>query len=518
MKKIVTPFKVGLLVLAAGVAFILFVTFVKKSRLNANETLTVFALFRDASGLGAKSRVQTAGIPIGEIADIRLQGTRARVTLRVRKDLPLHTDATIAKRSESMLGDYMLDLTPGTESAPLMPEGGQIRTVYDKTGMDQTLDRMNTIAADIQEVTSSLRQVLGGERGAGNLQSIMENLVQLSTAMDKTIMESSTKLNQVLGNLEGASAAVRDITTSQEQDYRQIIANVRGATQDVRDVLATVKQVLGSGEGDIRESVAGLKQTLNHLDDSLKHIQSVTGKIDQGEGAIGALVSDKQMGEDLSRTVSDASDFVNRIVGLLTEVTLRSEYLFNQGGAKNYIQLKLIPKPDKYYFFEIVDDPRGVTTQESVLRLPPDALQRELQTTFTTKEQLKYSAEFAKRYYFATFRFGIIESTGGVGASFNFLNDSLILTVDLFEFGTLYKTYPRLRAFANYSFLGHLFITGGVDDVLNRTLYDTDLVSPAARDVTSRRIISGRDFFVGGGVVFTDDDVKSILGGVPMPK
>jgi phospholipid/cholesterol/gamma-HCH transport system substrate-binding protein len=115
LKKIVTPFKVGLLVLVAGVAFIAFFTFTKKSNLNDKDSLTVTALFRDASGLGAKSRVQTAGISIGEVADIHLEGVKAKVTLRLRKDLALHTDATISKRSESMLGDYMLDLTLGTE-------------------------------------------------------------------------------------------------------------------------------------------------------------------------------------------------------------------------------------------------------------------------------------------------------------------------------------------------------------------------------------------------------------------
>ncbi|MBI5546351.1 MAG: MCE family protein, partial [Deltaproteobacteria bacterium] len=446
-----------------------------------------------------------------------LQGTLARVTLRIRRDLGLRTDATLSKRSESMLGDYLLDLTLGTEQAPLMPDGGQIKVVYDKTGLDQTFDKLNTIAVDIQAVTTSLRQVLGGEAGAGNLQSIMENMVKLSTSMDQTIRGSGEKLNEVLANLEGASGAVRDITFSEGENYRQIVANVRGATEDVREVLKTVKQVLGSGEGELKESVAGLKQTLARLDQSLQNVESVTGKIDRGEGALGTLVNDKRMAEDLSQTVADASEFVNRVAGLMTEVSLRSEYLFKQRGAKNYLQLKLIPKPDKYYFFEIVDDPRGMTVEETVQRLPPDSDQRELQTVITTRQQLKYSAQFAKRYYFVTLRFGIIESTGGVGANLRFLDDSLSITADLFEFTATNKDYPRLRAYLNYSFLGHLFVTAGVDDALNRTLYDTDLVNPAARDLATRRLVSGRDYFVGGGLFFTDEDLKAILSAVPLP-
>lgn len=518
MKNVVTPLKVGLLVLAGGVAFLLFFTFTKKSELSEGNSVAVWALFKDASGLGPKSRVQTAGIPIGEIADIRLEGTRARVTLRIRKDVPLHVDASIAKRSESMLGDYMLDLTPGSEEKPRLEDGGQIKIVYDKTGMDQAFDKMNVIAADIQEVTTSLRQVLGGEEGAGNLQSIMENMVTLSGSMDRTIRESGDKLNAVLANLEGASQAVRDITTSEEEDYRQIVANVRGATQDVRDVLQTVKQVLGSGEGEFKESVASLRQTLSRLDESLQNVESVTAKINEGEGAVGRLVNDPQVGEDVANTVSDVSALMSRAMGVMTEVSLRSELHLNQRGAKNYLQLKIIPKPDKYYFFEIVDDPRGETVEETVMRLPPGSEERELQTVISTKQKLKYSAQFAKRYYFATLRFGIIESTGGLGANLHFLNDTLSLNLDLFEFAAQNKDYPRLKAFLNYAFLGHVFVTLGVDDALNRTLYDRDLLSTAAKDTGTRRLVSGRDFFFGAGVYFTDEDIKSVISAISVAR
>ncbi|AKJ03705.1 Mammalian cell entry related domain protein [Archangium gephyra] len=55
---------------------------------------------------------------MGEVESIKLEGTRARVTVRIRRDIPMFEDATLAKRSESLLGDYLLDLNPGTEMAP----------------------------------------------------------------------------------------------------------------------------------------------------------------------------------------------------------------------------------------------------------------------------------------------------------------------------------------------------------------------------------------------------------------
>jgi len=170
VKKLVTPFRVGLLVIVAGASFFAFFMFARKGGLNEKESTRVWAYFRDASGLSAKSRVQIAGIPVGEINQITLEGTRAKVWLRIRKDVDLREDAVLTKRSESLLGDYLLDLNPGTEQAQPMQDNGQIRRVIDTQGMEAVFQSLSQITADIQQVTAALRDVLGGEKGAGSLQ------------------------------------------------------------------------------------------------------------------------------------------------------------------------------------------------------------------------------------------------------------------------------------------------------------------------------------------------------------
>ena len=128
MSSWVTPFKVGLLVLVALGAFLVFRLALDTDAADSTQATTVYAYFDDASGIGPKSRVQTAGIPVGEVSGVRLEGTRARVELRIRRDIPLKTDAMLVKRSESILGDYLIDLVPGSPNAPPMPEGGEIAT------------------------------------------------------------------------------------------------------------------------------------------------------------------------------------------------------------------------------------------------------------------------------------------------------------------------------------------------------------------------------------------------------
>ncbi|HEX4620394.1 MAG TPA: MlaD family protein, partial [Myxococcaceae bacterium] len=496
--------------------------FAKKGGLSRSEATTAFAYFNDASGLTKKSRVQIAGIPVGELIATELVPVqdpktgltiaKAKITLRILRDVGLRTDASLTKRSESLLGDYMLDLFPGSEKADPLPEGGEIKRVYDQGGMEAIFNTLTTITGDIQAVTESLRKVLGGDKGTGSLERIVENLVKLSDAVETTVRASSEKLDAILANFAEFSKDVRTLSQGQEETIARIVQNIDAITRDVRDVLTTVKKIVGSGEGDLKESVASLKELLNRLNHSLTNVEEVTTNVKEGKGALGTLLNDERLGQKLSETVEDVSDFASKLTRLQIEVGVKSEYLFAQQAAKNTLSLKLAPRPDKYYLIELTDDPRGFTTQQTIQTNPPSVGNPPVQTQYVTTQTLKYSAQFAKRFYFTTLRFGIIESTGGVGMDLHspwpeVWRDMISLKFDAFNFSVNYLRYPRMRAAVRVQLFEHIALSGGVDDALNAPI----------RDATTHQLLAGRDFFFGAGIFFTDDDIKSILTVAPKP-
>ncbi|HXX29369.1 MAG TPA: MlaD family protein [Myxococcaceae bacterium] len=502
MKTFVTPFRVGIFVLAS-VAFLAgFLLLLKRGGLGGGGTMHVVAYFRDASGLGKRSRVQTAGIPVGEISDIVLEGDRAKLTLKVRTDLGLRENASILKRSESFLGDYLLDIQPGSPPAPLLEEGGVIRNVVDAQGVQSLFDSLALITGDIQSVTRTLRDTLGGDAGQASLQTIVRNLTELSTLVENTARNSQSSISAILENVRQVSGDVRSATRGQDANVREIMENVRTITSDVRTLISEVK---GTVQGTQREG-ASIESTLTKLDRTLENLAQVTQDIRDGKGPLGKLIEDERTGQQVNEAVQGASEYVYRLSSLKTELSLSSVYLFNQGSARNEIDLKIIPRPDKYYLIGLVDDPRGDVNVQYVVRNPPGLYEPAVQKLTVTDYSLKFNAEFAKRYYFATFRFGIIESTGGVGVDLSFFDDSLVFKTDIFNFGNQALRYPRLRITANFTMFQHLFLSGGVDDMFN----------PPVRNSLDNRLIYGRDFFFGAGIVFTDDDLKAILTVAPV--
>ena len=112
-----------------------------------------------------------------------------------------------------------------------------------------------------------------------------------------------------------------------------------------------------------------------------------------------------------------------------------------------------------------------------------------------TEDQIKFSAQIAKRFHDATLRGGIIESTGGFGVDYYLFNDRLKLTLEAFDFDK--KRNPRVKTAATYNINKYFFVTGGYDDVISK--------------------VGGESLFIGAGFHFEDEDIKYLLTSAPIP-
>ena len=116
--------RVGLMVVLGLIVTVAVYRYVDE-RASTDSGYGVHAYFGDVQGLIAKSRVLVAGIPVGYIERIRLDGDRARVDMRIEGTVPVYEDAQVTMRSLSLLGERVLVITPGTPTLPRIPDGGR---------------------------------------------------------------------------------------------------------------------------------------------------------------------------------------------------------------------------------------------------------------------------------------------------------------------------------------------------------------------------------------------------------
>src|SRR3954464_9027891 len=152
MRETYNAAKVGLLVLLIVAASIAIYRFVDEGA-QGDEGYHVYAIFDDVQGLVPKSRVLVAGIPVGTIQKIQLQGDRARVDLLIQRQVKLHKNAQVAQRSASLLGEMLLVVMPGGPPSPELKEGAQIATAAPATKTDDVIQTVGEIAESVKKVT-----------------------------------------------------------------------------------------------------------------------------------------------------------------------------------------------------------------------------------------------------------------------------------------------------------------------------------------------------------------------------
>jgi phospholipid/cholesterol/gamma-HCH transport system substrate-binding protein len=87
---------------------------------------TIHAEFSNAGGLRPGSPVELAGVRVGQVTAIRLNGTRAEVSLKLLDGVPVQTDAIASILTKGLLGERYVTLSPGG-SDELVKPGGKLR-------------------------------------------------------------------------------------------------------------------------------------------------------------------------------------------------------------------------------------------------------------------------------------------------------------------------------------------------------------------------------------------------------
>ncbi|HEY8040232.1 MAG TPA: MlaD family protein, partial [Polyangiaceae bacterium] len=180
--------KVGLFVALTGAAAYGIYRFVSPEVTGGNG-YTVHAYIHDATGLAARSRVTIAGIPVGTLDSIKLENGAARLDVKVKNEIALYDNATLGKKSASLLGESIIVLTPGTPDRVKLHDGDEIHIITDETTPADLMAEVKSIADDVKEVSKQLAASIGTQQGGENMRAILQNVADATDALNKTIRE-----------------------------------------------------------------------------------------------------------------------------------------------------------------------------------------------------------------------------------------------------------------------------------------------------------------------------------------
>jgi phospholipid/cholesterol/gamma-HCH transport system substrate-binding protein len=325
--------RVGLMVVLGLVVTFAVYRYVDE-RSDSDSGYGVYAYFDDVQGLVAKSRVLVAGIPVGYISSIRLEGARARVDLRLKGSLTLYEDARVTMKSLSLLGERALIIHPGTQGLPEIEDGGQILAADKGVQTDDILVTVNDIAQSVKKITAQMERAFGTEEAGDRMQSALRNL---SDALEN----------------------IKQVTDEAGPRIVRIMENVELATGDLSNIIHKRKDDIDRGIAEVDDTIASIHRASEQLNAVLADVKEITGRTARGEGTIGRLTQDEALIDEVEGVAEGLNNFVGGLNRLRTIVELRSEYYALSNAFKTYFSVYLKPREGRYFLVQVVDDPRG---------------------------------------------------------------------------------------------------------------------------------------------------------------
>ncbi|MGH9037680.1 MAG: MlaD family protein, partial [Acidimicrobiia bacterium] len=166
--------------------------------------LEITAEFADAGAIIPGNDVVVDGVKAGAVQRLRLVDGKARVTFSVDGAFtPVHTDATAAIRSVSLLGERYLDLARGTPSAPVLSDGAVLPVTQTQRAVE-----LQEILDVIDQPTGTALAALIVALGEG-MAARGEDAAAAIDAMEPALTEAA-RLLDILGGQNQLLAALVD--------------------------------------------------------------------------------------------------------------------------------------------------------------------------------------------------------------------------------------------------------------------------------------------------------------------
>ena len=251
------------------------------------------AYFSSANGLDAGSPVALAGVKVGVVKKVAIEGEKIAVYLAIDEGQVVRPDSVASITMGGLLGSKFIDMTLGSAGAPALAPDSVVKSM------------------DAPDVDSLLRKV---EAAVGNISDLTGSFAG-SKDFFTSLKEAGPKLNQVLASLQEITDKIKrgEGTVGKLVADDSLYKQAQEITASLRTASEKLAKILGDNEADIRGTMSAVKDVAPQLKEAVANLTSIARKIEKGEGTIGKLVNDPTLYEDLKKAMSNIQTLVAKV-------------------------------------------------------------------------------------------------------------------------------------------------------------------------------------------------------------
>jgi phospholipid/cholesterol/gamma-HCH transport system substrate-binding protein len=294
--KISKEFKIGIVVVSAIAAFIWGINFLKGSNLFSHKYY-LYAVYPKIDNLIPANPVLINGFKIGQINSISLfqQGGKNKVLVKflLTEDVMIPKGSIAKAISADLLGSKAVEIIYSDATEFL--KSGDTLVASTEEGFKEALDkRIAPIQAKAENLISSMDSVMSvvslilNTKTRDNLDKSFESvrkailtLEQTAYKLDDLVGSEKVKISSVLSNLN------------------QITSNLNKNGQKIDNIISNVSSMTDS------LAKAQLKDAIANADKSMRELNIMLGRINEGQGTIGKLAKNDSLYNNLNKSSED---------------------------------------------------------------------------------------------------------------------------------------------------------------------------------------------------------------------
>ncbi len=240
-----------------------------------------YVAFDDISGLTTSSPIYANGYQVGVVTNIKYDYTHQQPTIAlidVDRNMQIPRDS-YAEIESDMLGNLKLNLKLGPNPTDILATG-------------------DTIVGQVSSGTLAKLSAM-----VPTIENILPKLDSIMTSIN-TIMADPV----IVATLHNAEKISTDLTTT----TRQLNTLMADLNRQLPGIMQKADKVLDNTDG-LTQHLASLDlaATKAQVDQTLGNLQTLTDRLNNGQGTAGLLLNDPQLYQNLTKTMSEAQQLLN---------------------------------------------------------------------------------------------------------------------------------------------------------------------------------------------------------------
>lgn len=274
--KLSREIKTGIIVLTGILAFVFGLSYLKSSSIFEN-TKTFYAVYDNVGGLQPGTQVTINGLAVGNVNNIRFRDSSGKllVTFSISNNFEFSKNSKAELYDTGIIGGKGIQINPVFDGSPIAKSGDTL----------QSNSKLGLTALVQQKLAPLQMKVEGAVAHADTLLMSVNNILDERTQVE--LRESIVGLNQLIKTFKVSADKLNVLLEDNKDELDNSLKNVDKITSNFSKLSDSLAN-------------AGLAKTVSDFNVTVEKLNTMLGKIENGEGSLGKLSNDDRLYDNLA--------------------------------------------------------------------------------------------------------------------------------------------------------------------------------------------------------------------------